>query len=167
MCSQINLMLCNIIIAEKKCWRCLLWSIRSKQKPKLQSLFNKLSENIYFIGVAFDGLHTISLETKTSIFLLWYLNSSALYNTARLRVMQKPSTGSRAGLVPTRYRGEQTGTLEAKNVLHKNIRHLQLQSGNMCRFWQIFVEELDEFPNYFVQSKTSASAHAYSERNRA
>ncbi len=74
MCSQINLMLRNIIIANK-CRRCLLWSIWSKQNPKLQSLFNKLSENIYFIGVTIDGLYTISLGTKTPIFLPWYLNT--------------------------------------------------------------------------------------------
>ena len=39
--------------------------------------------------------------------------------------------------------------------------------GNTCRFWQIFVEALEEFPNHLIQSKTSASTHEYSESNRA
>ena len=38
---------------------------------------------------------------------------------------------------------------------------------NKCQFWQIFVEALEEFPNYFIQSKTSASAHEHSGSNRA
>ncbi len=44
----------------------ILWSILLKQNPKLQSLFNKLS---YFIGVSIGSFHTISLGTKTPIFL--------------------------------------------------------------------------------------------------
>ena len=39
--------------------------------------------------------------------------------------------------------------------------------GNKFRFWQIFVEALEEFPNLFIQSETSASTHEYSESNRA
>ena len=39
--------------------------------------------------------------------------------------------------------------------------------GNKCQFWQIFVEAHEELPNYFIQSKTSASAHEYSVSNRA
>ena len=35
-----------------------------------------------------------------------------------------------------------------------------------CRFWQIFVEALEEFTNLSIQSKTSASTHEYSESNR-
>ena len=38
---------------------------------------------------------------------------------------------------------------------------------NKFWFWQIFVEALDEFPNYFIQLKTTASAHEYSESNVA
>ena len=33
--------------------------------------------------------------------------------------------------------------------------------GNKCQFWQIFVEAVEESPNYFIQSKTSASSHEY------
>ena len=36
-----------------------------------------------------------------------------------------------------------------------------------CRFWQIFVEALEEFTNLFIQSETSASTHGYSESNHA
>ena len=42
----------------------------------------------------------------------------------------------------------------------------QISRGNKCQFWQIFVEAREEFPNYFIQSKTSASAHEYSVSNR-
>ena len=38
---------------------------------------------------------------------------------------------------------------------------------NKCRFWQIFVEALKEFPNTFIQSQSSASTHEYSESNHA
>ena len=31
---------------------------------------------------------------------------------------------------------------------------LPSSTGNKCQFWQIFVEALKEFPNYFIQSKT-------------
>ena len=44
---------------------------------------------------------------------------------------------------------------------------LLLSLGNNCRFWQIFVEALEEFPNLFIQSKTSASTHEYFESNCA
>ena len=37
--------------------------------------------------------------------------------------------------------------------------------GKKCRFWKIFVEALEEFPNLFIQSETSASSHDHSERN--
>ena len=36
------------------------------------------------------------------------------------------------------------------------------QSGNKCRFRQIFVEALEELPKHFIQSKTSASTHEQS-----
>ena len=39
----------------------------------------------------------------------------------------------------------------------------QLVRGNKCRFNQIFVEALEEFPTLIIQSKTSASTHEYSE----
>ena len=35
----------------------------------MESIFNKLSENIYFIGVSIDGLHTISVGTQTPSLL--------------------------------------------------------------------------------------------------
>ena len=38
---------------------------------------------------------------------------------------------------------------------------------NEWRFWQIFVEALEQFLNHFIQSKTSASTHEYSESNHA
>ena len=44
--------------------------------PKIESMFNKLSENIYFIGVSIDGVHTISLGTKTPILLLCNLEAT-------------------------------------------------------------------------------------------
>ena len=31
-------------------------------------------------------------------------------------------------------------------------------------FWQMFVEALDEFPIYFIQSKASTSHHEYSQK---
>ena len=37
------------------------------------------------------------------------------------------------------------------------------RGGNKCRFWQIFVEALEEFPILIVQSKASVSTHEYSE----
>ena len=37
-----------------------------------------------------------------------------------------------------------------------------------CRLWQISDEALvEEFPNLFIQSETSARTHEYSESNRA
>ena len=33
--------------------------------------------------------------------------------------------------------------------------------------WEFFVEALDEFPSYFIQSETSPSDHEYSENDRA
>ena len=42
-----------------------------------------------------------------------------------------------------------------------------ISRGNKCQFWQIFVEAHEEFPNYFIQSKTRASAQEYSGSNRA
>ena len=39
---------------------------------------------------------------------------------------------------------------------------LAVSRGNKCQIWQIFVEALEEFPNYFIQSKTCASAHEHS-----
>ena len=37
--------------------------------------------------------------------------------------------------------------------------------GNKFWFRKIFVETLDQFPSYFIQSKPSASTHEYSESN--
>ena len=51
-------------------------------------------------------------------------------------------------------------TMDCRNIflsLTKNSR------GNKCRFWQIVVEALEEFPNHFIQSQTSASTHEYSQ----
>ena len=49
----------------------------------------------------------------------------------------------------------------------QNQNQLQLNSqGNKCRFWHIFVEALEDFPNHFIQSKTSASTHECSVSNR-
>ena len=39
--------------------------------------------------------------------------------------------------------------------------------GNKCRFWQIFVEALEEFPIVIIQSRNSASTHEYSENCHA
>ena len=39
--------------------------------------------------------------------------------------------------------------------------------GNKCRFSQIFVEALKEFPNLFIQSETSANTYEYSESHCA
>ena len=50
----------------------------------------------------------------------------------------------------------------------KNQELFSLSSrGNKRQFWQIFVEALGEFPNYFIQSKPSASAHEYFGSKRA
>ena len=35
----------------------------------MESIFNKLSENIYFVGVSIESLHTISVGTQTPILL--------------------------------------------------------------------------------------------------
>ena len=52
-------------------------------------------------------------------------------------------------------------------MLSLNIQHtsalLSNQSANNFWFWESDVEALDEFPSYFIQSKTSTSAHEYSE----
>ena len=33
--------------------------------------------------------------------------------------------------------------------------YIHTSRGNKCQFWQIFVEAREEFPTYFIQSKTS------------
>ena len=39
---------------------------------------------------------------------------------------------------------------------------------NKCQYWQInFVEALEEFPTYFIQSETSTRAREYSKSNHA
>ena len=48
--------------------------------------------------------------------------------------------------------------------LHATVK---FSRGNNCRFWQIFVEALEEFPYLCIQSETSTSTHEYSESNRA
>ena len=40
-----------------------------KIKTKIESVANNLSENIYFIGVSIDSLHTISVGPQTPILL--------------------------------------------------------------------------------------------------
>ena len=46
-----------------------------KKITKMESMFNKLSENIYFIGVSVDSLHTISVETQIPTVLPCNLKS--------------------------------------------------------------------------------------------
>ena len=70
-----------------KCWHCLLWSIWLRQNSKIQSIFIKLSDDIYFIGVSIDGLYTISLGTETPIFLPSYLNWKETYS----KTLRQPS----------------------------------------------------------------------------
>ena len=43
---------------------------QSKQNPRMESIFNKLSESIYFLGVSIDGLQTFFNGTQTPILLL-------------------------------------------------------------------------------------------------
>ena len=50
---------------------------------------------------------------------------------------------------------------------NNNNNYATLRAEIQCRFWQIFVEALEEFPNLFIQSETSASTREYSETNRA
>ena len=40
-----------------------------KTKSKLESTFNKLSEDMYFIGVSFDGLHMFTWNANTNFSL--------------------------------------------------------------------------------------------------
>ena len=43
--------------------------VQNKFQNRIHIQFSKLSENIYFTGVSVDGLHTISVGTKTPILL--------------------------------------------------------------------------------------------------
>ncbi len=46
----------------------LIMAYMIKTNPKLEFILKKLVENIYFIGLCVDALHTISLGTKTLNF---------------------------------------------------------------------------------------------------
>ena len=50
---------------------------------------------------------------------------------------------------------------------HLSITVMKYSRGNKCRFWQVFVEAIKEFPIVIIQSKTSVSTHEYSESGRA
>lgn len=52
------------------------------------------------------------------------------------------------------------------NMIEKASAKCEVQAGGGGQFWfqwQNFVERLGKFPSYFIQSKTNASAHEYSE----
>ena len=60
-------------------------------------------------------------------------------------------------------------TMTTQTLRGKKCSKIELvrNRGNKFRFWQIFMEALEEFPNIFIQSETSMSTHEYSESNRA
>ena len=51
-------------------------------------------------------------------------------------------------------------------TLRLNTMHATAEEKNSW-FWKIFVETIDEFPSYFIQSKSSASVKESSERDGA
>ena len=61
-CLQINSKSCNSVIAGKMLTLLIMVNIIKTGNPKIESIFNKLSENIYCIRFSIDiKLHTIQL----------------------------------------------------------------------------------------------------------
>ena len=47
------------------------------------------------------------------------------------------------------------------NYLRYTVNFCTVNQREKCWFWQIFVEAPEEFPNHFIQAKTSTSIHKY------